>query len=153
MVELLSQPPPAEAIARMAAIEGVPRDHVLPFAGSSDPLHRAVLAFTSPSRPLVTAEPGYEAPEGAARFVKAKVIKVPLRKDYSHDPKGMATAHPRAGLIFICNGSLWCFGVAVLAARTADRVRRSGQALLWINRALGGMFVYLGARIALLQAR
>jgi histidinol-phosphate/aromatic aminotransferase/cobyric acid decarboxylase-like protein len=62
-----------------------------------------VLAFTSPTRPLITAEPGYEAPEGAARFVKAKVIKVPLRKDYSHDPKGMATAHPEAGLIFVCN--------------------------------------------------
>src|SRR5262249_61792642 len=28
----------------LAAAEGLPRDHVLPFAGSSDPLHRAVLA-------------------------------------------------------------------------------------------------------------
>src|SRR5579885_513458 len=27
----------------MAATEGVPHDHVLPFAGSSDPLHRVVL--------------------------------------------------------------------------------------------------------------
>jgi histidinol-phosphate aminotransferase len=90
-------------VEAMAASEGLPTSHVLPSAGSSDPLHRAVLAFTSPSRPLVTAEPGYEAPEGAARFVKAKVIKVPLRKDYSHDHKAMATAHPEAGLIFICN--------------------------------------------------
>jgi threonine/homoserine/homoserine lactone efflux protein len=64
-----------------------------------------------------------------------------------------AAAFVLLGLIFICNGSLWCFGVAVVTARTANRVRRSGQALLWINRALGGMFVYLGARIALLQAR
>jgi threonine/homoserine/homoserine lactone efflux protein len=64
-----------------------------------------------------------------------------------------AAAFMLLGLIFICNGSLWCFGVAVLAARTADRVRRSGEALLWINRALGGMFIYLGARIAMLQAR
>jgi len=57
------------------------------------------------------------------------------------------------GLIFICNGTLWCLGVAAFAARTADRVKRSGRAMFWINRALGGMFVYLGARIALLQAR
>ncbi len=88
----------------MAASAGLPPSHVLPSAGSSDPLHRAVLAFTSPSRPLVTAEPGYEAPEGAARLTNAKVIKVPLRKkDYSHDTRAMATAHPEAGLIFVCN--------------------------------------------------
>jgi histidinol-phosphate aminotransferase len=90
-------------VEALAASEGLPTSHVLPSAGSSDPLHRAVLCFTSPSRPLVTAEPGYEAPEGAARFNKAQIFKVPLRKDYSHDAKAMATAHPEAGLIFVCN--------------------------------------------------
>ncbi|HZV05468.1 MAG TPA: pyridoxal phosphate-dependent aminotransferase [Gemmataceae bacterium] len=92
-----------EFVETMAASEGLSTNYVLPSAGSSDPLHRAVLAFTSPSRPLITAEPGYEAPQGAARFNKAKIIKVPLRKDYSHDAKEMATAHPDAGLIFVCN--------------------------------------------------
>jgi len=76
----------------MAASEGLPATHVLPAAGSSDPLHRCVLAFTSPSRPLVIANPGYEAPERAAKFVGAKVIHVPLRKDYSHDAPAMASA-------------------------------------------------------------
>ena len=57
------------------------------------------------------------------------------------------------GLIFICNGTLWCLGVAAFAARAAGRVRQSGQALRWINRALGGLFVYLGVRVAMLQAR
>jgi histidinol-phosphate aminotransferase len=87
----------------LASSESLPATHVLPTAGSSDPLHRAVIAFTSPARPLVTAEPGYEAPEGAANFNKAKVIRVPLRKDYSHNTKAMAAAHPQAGLIFVCN--------------------------------------------------
>jgi threonine/homoserine/homoserine lactone efflux protein len=64
-----------------------------------------------------------------------------------------AVAFMLLGVIFIFNGTLWCLGVAAFAARTASRVRRSGKALLWINRALGGTFVYLGARIALLQAR
>jgi histidinol-phosphate aminotransferase len=90
-------------VQAMAASEGLPASHVLASAGSSDPLHRAVLAFTSPTRPLITAEPGYEAPERAARFIKARVIKVPLRKDYSHDPTAMVKAHPQAGLIFVCN--------------------------------------------------
>jgi histidinol-phosphate aminotransferase len=87
----------------MAAAEGLPASHVMAFAGSSDPLHRSVLAFTAPGRPLVIAEPGYEAPERGARFIGANVIRVPLRKDYSHDPEGMARADMHTGLIYICN--------------------------------------------------
>jgi histidinol-phosphate aminotransferase len=87
----------------MAAVEGLPTSHVMPFAGSSDPLHRAVLAFASPTRPLVTGDPGYEAPERAARFIGAKVVQVPLRKDFSHDPQGLVQADANAGVIYICN--------------------------------------------------
>jgi histidinol-phosphate aminotransferase len=92
-----------EFVHAVAEAEGVPPSHVLPAAGSSDPLHRAVLAFASPTRPLVVATPGYEAPEGAARFVGAKAITVPLRKDFSHDPDAMAKAAPDAGVIYVCN--------------------------------------------------
>ncbi len=67
----------------LAEQEGLKRDHVLPFAGSSDPLHRAVLAFTGPEKSYVVADPGYEAGSRAAHFVGAKVIPVPLRKDYA----------------------------------------------------------------------
>jgi threonine/homoserine/homoserine lactone efflux protein len=56
-------------------------------------------------------------------------------------------------LIFVFNGTLWCLGVAAFAASAAGRIRRSGQALRWINRALGGLFIYLGVRVAMLQAR
>lgn len=57
------------------------------------------------------------------------------------------------GAIFIFNGTLWCLGVAAFSARTAKRLARSGPAMRWINRALGAMFVYLGARMAMLQGR
>jgi threonine/homoserine/homoserine lactone efflux protein len=57
------------------------------------------------------------------------------------------------GLIFITNGTLWCFGVAAFAARAAGRIRRSSGAMVWINRALGGLFVYLGIRVAMLETR
>jgi threonine/homoserine/homoserine lactone efflux protein len=57
------------------------------------------------------------------------------------------------GLIFITSGTLWCFGVAAFAARAAGRIRRSVSAMAWINRALGGLFVYLGVRVAMLEAR
>jgi threonine/homoserine/homoserine lactone efflux protein len=69
------------------------------------------------------------------------------------DSPHKALAFLLLGAIFIFNGTLWCLGVAAFAARTAHRVRGSEKAMTWINRALGGMFVYLGARIALLQAR
>jgi threonine/homoserine/homoserine lactone efflux protein len=69
------------------------------------------------------------------------------------DSPHRAAAFLLLGLIFVCNGTLWCLGVAAFAARAAGRVRQSGQALRWINRALGGLFVYLGIRMAMLQAR
>ena len=57
------------------------------------------------------------------------------------------------GLIFVFNGTLWCLAVAVMAARAAGRVRSSHGAIAWINRSLGALFIYLGARIAFSQAR
>jgi threonine/homoserine/homoserine lactone efflux protein len=57
------------------------------------------------------------------------------------------------GLIFITSGALWCFCIAAFAARAADRIRRSADAVAWVNRALGGLFVYLGIRVAMLEAR
>jgi histidinol-phosphate/aromatic aminotransferase/cobyric acid decarboxylase-like protein len=84
--------------------EGVKLPYVRIFAGSSGPLHQAVLAFTSPTRPFVTCDPGYEAGERAARSIGADVVRVPLMKDkaYAHDVKKMA-AVANAGLIYICN--------------------------------------------------
>jgi histidinol-phosphate aminotransferase len=90
-------------VEALAANVGLPTSHVLPTAGSSDPLHRAVLAYTSPTRPLVVADPGYEAPGRAAAFLGAKVISVPLRKDHAHDGRAMARADADAGVIYICN--------------------------------------------------
>ncbi len=87
----------------LAEQEGVKASYVQPYAGSSAPLHQAVLAFTSPTKPFVTADPGYEAGERAAEFIGAKVIRVPLTKSYAHDVKAMAAASPDAGLIYVCN--------------------------------------------------
>lgn len=87
----------------LADQEGLKPTYVMPFAGSSDPLHRAVLAYTSPSKPLVMGDPGYEAGQRAASFIGAKVHRVPLTKDYAHDVKAMAAASPDAGLLYVCN--------------------------------------------------
>ena len=87
----------------LAKQEGLPEDHVKIYPGSSNPLTWAVMAFCSPTKPYVVADPGYEAGARAAQFIGAKTINVPLAKDYSHDVKAMVAASPDAGLIYICN--------------------------------------------------
>lgn len=87
----------------MAAQEDLLPEQVQPFAGSSAPLTQAVLAFTSPMRSFVTADPGYEAGERAAKFIGAKVVRIPLTASYAHDVRAMAAADPQAGLIYVCN--------------------------------------------------
>jgi histidinol-phosphate aminotransferase len=90
-------------IETLAEQEGVKPSYVRAYPGSSAPLHHAVLAFTSPTKPYIMADPGYEQGAGAAKFIGAKTIRVPLMKDYSHDVKAMVAASPDAGLIYICN--------------------------------------------------
>jgi threonine/homoserine/homoserine lactone efflux protein len=69
--------------------------------------------------------------------------------DAPHKPLAFLTL----GLIFVFNGTIWCLTIAVAAARAAGRVRRSNGAVAFVNRGLGALFVYLGVRIALAQAR
>jgi histidinol-phosphate/aromatic aminotransferase/cobyric acid decarboxylase-like protein len=85
----------------LASTENVPQDHVVAFPGSSIPLANSAAAFTSPTRSWVMGSPGYGS--GAGRWIGAKTIKVPLRKDYSHDVEAMIKADPNAGAFYICN--------------------------------------------------
>lgn len=92
-----------EFVKTVAEVEGVKPDYVAPFAGSSDPLHRSVCAFTSPTRGFVMADPGYNSGAGTAQFIGAKVTKTPLRADFSHDVEAMVKSDPSAGVIYVCN--------------------------------------------------
>jgi threonine/homoserine/homoserine lactone efflux protein len=69
------------------------------------------------------------------------------------DAASKALAFIVLGLIFIATGTVWNLGMAAFAAKAAGRVRQSGRALLWLNRALGAMFVAMGVRVAMMQAR
>jgi len=90
----------AETVAQM---EGLKPEYMGIFPGSSGPLHFAVLAYTSPAKSYVTADPGYEAGMHAARVSGARIAKVGLTKTYAHDVKAMLAAAPDAGLFYICN--------------------------------------------------
>jgi histidinol-phosphate aminotransferase len=92
-----------ELTSLLSSEYNLPADHLSIYAGSSDPLQFVTLAFTSPARPYVTADPCYEAGTYAAAANGARVIKVPLTATYAHDIKAMVAADPNAGLLYICN--------------------------------------------------
>ena len=69
------------------------------------------------------------------------------------DSPHKALAFLTLGLIFITSCTLWCFTVAVFASKATGLIRQSSGAMAWINRLLGGMFVYLGVRVAMMDGR
>ena len=86
-----------------AQIEGLNPDSVYCTAGSTPPLSLAVLAFTSPQKSYVNADPCFETGMHMAAVAGARVVKVPLTKTYGHDVKAMLAADPEAGLFYVCN--------------------------------------------------
>ena len=86
-----------------ASQNGLNPESVAVYAGSSEPLHYAVLAFTSPDRGLVLAQPSYEAPVNGTRCTLAPATFAALTGDYAHDMKAMVAADPTAGVIYVCN--------------------------------------------------
>ncbi len=91
--------------ATVARSEGFTPSEVLVGAGSSEILHTAIDAFTSPQKPLIVSEPTYEFPGEVARAAGHPVVNVPFRKDHSSDVKQLVeTASKTPGaLIYLCN--------------------------------------------------
>src|SRR6202166_2972766 len=92
-----------DLIHTFAQQEGLNPDDVHAFAGSTPALRAAVIAFTSPQKSYVTADPGYEAGMFAAAASQAKIVKVALTKTYAHDVKAMLAAATDAGLFYVCS--------------------------------------------------
>ncbi|OPY99057.1 lysine transporter LysE [Bradyrhizobium sacchari] len=69
--------------------------------------------------------------------------------DAPHKPLAFLTL----GLVFIFTGILWCLMLAAFAAKAAHRLRSSESVIAWVNRALGGLFIYLGIRVAMMESR
>jgi histidinol-phosphate aminotransferase len=100
------QYPETDALVKAAAaLEKLEPEHFAVYPGSSLALHHAVIAYTSPTRALVVADPGYEAAAAAATFIGAPVVRVPLRADASHDLPAMLAASRTqpVGLFYVCN--------------------------------------------------
>jgi histidinol-phosphate aminotransferase len=92
-----------ELVSTFAKIEGLNSDYFHVTVGSTPPLALSVLAFTSPQKSYVTADPGFELGMNTGENCGARVVKVPLTKTYAHDVKAMIAAASDAGLFYICN--------------------------------------------------
>ncbi|SDO73995.1 LysE family translocator [Afipia sp. GAS231] len=137
---------------------------VVKMVGAAYLLFAGVQMLLSRARPV--AEPSAKAGETSLRRVfwqgvltcalnpkVALFFLAFLPQFVAADSPHKALAFLTLGLIFISNGTLWCFTVAAFAARAAGRIRQSAGAMAWINRLLGGMFVYLGVRVAMMDTR
>jgi len=94
-----------EFYAEVARSEGMEPDTLLIGSGSSEVLQAAVHAFTGPDRPLIQPDPTYESVAAVAEALGRKVIRVPLRPDYTADVRKLAAEADRAGggLIYLVN--------------------------------------------------
>jgi len=89
----------------IAASEHLQADQVLAASGSSEILHCAVDAFTSPTLPLITTLPSYEQPVEIEAAHGNPVVKVPMTPDWAADVRKMVAEAEKArgGLIYVLN--------------------------------------------------
>lgn len=64
------------------------------------------------------------------------------------DSHAKVAAFLALGLTFVTTGTLWVLVLAVAAARVRGFFVRHPHAHSWLMRAMGGLFVYLGIRLA-----
>ena len=67
----------------------------------------------------------------------------------SADAPNKALAFIVLGCIFNFNGMLWCGALSLATAKASARVKLSPVVSLWLNRVTGGLFVWLGVKLAL----
>jgi histidinol-phosphate aminotransferase len=87
----------------ISTIENIPTDHIAIYPGSGGILSRAIVAYCSPAKGLVMADPSYNNVVRTAQFINAPVGLVALTSDYRHDMKAMLSANPNAGLYYVVN--------------------------------------------------
>lgn len=65
------------------------------------------------------------------------------------DASNKALAFIVLGCIFNFNGMLWCAALAITTAKASERLQLNPAVSLWLKRATGGLFVWLGVKLAL----
>jgi len=88
----------------IAAHEGVPTDHIMVCAGSSEALRVAVAVFARTGGRVVTATPTFNFLPAYARNIGCVVDEIPLDQSMTHDLDAMAAAvRTDTRLVYVCN--------------------------------------------------
>ena len=92
----------AKAIARS---ENLADEQVMFGVGSTEIIDAAIAAFTSASRPMITATATFEIPIELARSMGKAVVQVPLTETWAFPVRKLAEEARQAGggLIYLCN--------------------------------------------------
>jgi histidinol-phosphate aminotransferase len=117
----------ATLVTAIAKANGVAAENVVWGAGSGELLAAAVRAFTSPTKPLVTAWPSFETPHQMAAKMGTPIREVALDTSLALDIDKMIAASAGAGLVFFCNPNNPT-GTVHGGATVADFVARVGAA-------------------------
>ncbi len=91
--------------ATIAAAEGVAPQSVVVGVGSSDVITMAICAFSSATKPMITAAPSYDIVIGLARHLGRQVVDIPLTSKWGYPVQNLASEATKAGggLIYLCN--------------------------------------------------
>ncbi len=84
--------------------EGIPEDHVILGAGSTEILSLVALAYGADGREVVAADPTYSGFANYIPRVKGRLVQVRLNDRFEHDLNGMAKRlNGRVRLVYVCN--------------------------------------------------
>ena len=91
--------------ATIAAAEQVAPSNVVVGVGSSDVITMAICAFSSATKPMITAAPSYDIVLALARHMGRPVVEIPLTDKWAYPVKQLAAEAEKAGggLIYLCN--------------------------------------------------
>ena len=94
----------AELAVRLAEVNGVRPENVVLGCGSTQILQAIVLSGVTDSRPMVLAEPTFEAMVRYQRPFDGRIERVPLDKRYAHDLMRMKErVGKKPAVVYICN--------------------------------------------------
>ena len=96
-------PGDGQLLEMIAAGNNAQTENVVLGAGSQEILKVAVWAFTSPSRPLVTASPTFENATRVARNMGHPVVEINVDSRFRLDLESMLATVRGAGLVFVNN--------------------------------------------------
>jgi len=135
---------------------------VVRYAGAAYLVWLGVRALASKSSPLHVQ---HVAPERLGRVFRQGVVTnvlnpkvalfflafLPQFTDPARGPVSLQIA--LLGLLFIANGTIVCVGYALAASWLGEWLKSRYDVATWLNRAMGGLFVGLGVKLALESRR